>query len=49
MDFFKKFIDTISMELQFAIDDISEGDSSAVGVAWHLGMFGWIYDFLSYQ
>lgn len=36
MDFFNKFIDTISMELQFVIDDISEADSSAVGVTWHL-------------
>lgn len=38
MDFFNKFIDTISMELQFVIDNISEADSSAVGVTWHLGM-----------
>lgn len=37
LDFFKKFIDSISMELQFAVDDISEEDNTAIGVTWHLG------------
>lgn len=37
MDFFGKFIDTISRDLQFVIDDISAEDSVAVGVTWHLG------------
>lgn len=36
LDFFKQFSDSISADLQFAIDDISEEDSSAVGVTWHL-------------
>ncbi|KAH6833995.1 Nuclear transport factor 2 family protein [Perilla frutescens var. hirtella] len=36
LDFFKQFIDSISADLQFAIDDISEEDTSAVGVSWHL-------------
>lgn len=39
LDFFKQFSDSISADLQFAIDDISEEDSSAVGVSWHLGNF----------
>ncbi|KAG8378530.1 hypothetical protein BUALT_Bualt08G0146600 [Buddleja alternifolia] len=36
LDFFKQFMDSISADLQFAIDDISEEDTSAVGVTWHL-------------
>ncbi|OWM67512.1 uncharacterized protein LOC116205151 [Punica granatum] len=36
LDFFRKFIDAISADLQFVIDDISAEDSSAVGVTWHL-------------
>ncbi|RWR90309.1 Polyketide cyclase SnoaL-like domain-containing protein [Cinnamomum micranthum f. kanehirae] len=36
LDFFKKFTDSISTDLQFVIDDISSEDSSAVGVTWHL-------------
>ncbi|XP_068648728.1 uncharacterized protein [Aristolochia californica] len=36
LEFFKKFIDYISIDLQFVIDDISEGDSEVVGVIWHL-------------
>ncbi|XP_057793723.1 uncharacterized protein LOC131010288 isoform X2 [Salvia miltiorrhiza] len=36
LDFFKQFIDSISGDLQFAIDEISEEDTSAVGVTWHL-------------
>lgn len=38
LDFFKKFSDSISSELQFVIDDITAEDSSAVGVTWHLGI-----------
>ncbi|OMO65838.1 hypothetical protein CCACVL1_21379 [Corchorus capsularis] len=37
LDFFRSFMDSISKDLQFAIDDISAEDSSAVGVTWHLG------------
>ncbi|KFK41581.1 hypothetical protein AALP_AA2G147500 [Arabis alpina] len=36
LDFFGKFIDATSTDLQFVIDDISKEDSSAVGVSWHL-------------
>ncbi|KAL5713247.1 hypothetical protein ACHQM5_015343 [Ranunculus cassubicifolius] len=36
LDFFKKFNDSISQELQFVIDDISNEDSLAIGVTWHL-------------
>ncbi|KAL3513358.1 hypothetical protein ACH5RR_026075 [Cinchona calisaya] len=36
LDFFKKFIESISTDLQFVIDDISEDDVSRVGVTWHL-------------
>ncbi|CAI0556536.1 unnamed protein product [Linum tenue] len=36
MEFFNKFVDSISGDLQFAIDDISADDSLAVGVTWHL-------------
>ncbi|KAI3824446.1 hypothetical protein L1987_05906 [Smallanthus sonchifolius] len=36
LEFFEKFIYTISTDLQFAIDDISGEDTSAVGVTWHL-------------
>ncbi|CAI9117139.1 OLC1v1018481C1 [Oldenlandia corymbosa var. corymbosa] len=36
LDFFKKFIDTFSADLQFVIDDLSKTDDSAVGVTWHL-------------
>ncbi|KAK0576777.1 hypothetical protein LWI29_023077 [Acer saccharum] len=36
LNFFNKFIDSISVDLQFVIDDISTEDSSAVGVTWHL-------------
>ncbi|KAF9601557.1 hypothetical protein IFM89_020385, partial [Coptis chinensis] len=36
LDFFKKFTDSISKDLQFVIDDISNEDSLAVGVTWHL-------------
>ncbi|KAM7477256.1 hypothetical protein LguiB_024499 [Lonicera macranthoides] len=36
LDFFKGFMDSISADLQFAIDEISEEDTKAVGVTWHL-------------
>lgn len=36
LDFFKKFNDIIGTDLRFVIDDISEEDSSGVGVTWHL-------------
>ncbi|XVF18242.1 hypothetical protein REPUB_Repub11eG0004500 [Reevesia pubescens] len=36
LEFFKSFIDSISKDLQFVIDDISTEDSSAIGVTWHL-------------
>ncbi|KAI8542435.1 hypothetical protein RHMOL_Rhmol08G0137600 [Rhododendron molle] len=36
LEFFQKFIDSISMDLQFVIDDISHEDTSALGVTWHL-------------
>ncbi|XP_042031303.1 uncharacterized protein LOC121778087 isoform X2 [Salvia splendens] len=32
----RKFSDSISGDLQFAIDDISDQDTSAVGATWHL-------------
>lgn len=38
LEFFQKFVGSISKELQFVIDDISAEDSSRVGVTWHLGM-----------
>ncbi|XP_020538609.1 uncharacterized protein LOC105643397 isoform X2 [Jatropha curcas] len=38
LEFFKKFNDSISKDLQFVIDDISAEDSLAVGVTWHLVM-----------
>ncbi|KAI8003752.1 hypothetical protein LOK49_LG08G01862 [Camellia lanceoleosa] len=36
LEFFQKFIDSISTDLQFVIDDISDEDTSVVGVTWHL-------------
>ncbi|KAK4788161.1 hypothetical protein SAY86_019480 [Trapa natans] len=36
LDFFQKFIDAISSDLQFVVDDISTEDTSSVGVIWHL-------------
>nr|XP_017244410.1 PREDICTED: uncharacterized protein LOC108216225 isoform X1 [Daucus carota subsp. sativus] len=36
LEFFEKFNDSISEDLQFVIDDISAEDSIAVGVIWHL-------------
>ncbi|GAB2225846.1 hypothetical protein Droror1_Dr00021615 [Drosera rotundifolia] len=40
MEFFKKFNDSISTDLQFVIDDISDEDNAAVGVTWHLEWSG---------
>lgn len=40
LEFFKKFTEYISTDLQFVIDDISNEDSSAVGVTWHLEWSG---------
>ncbi|CAA2984617.1 Polyketide cyclase -like domain [Olea europaea subsp. europaea] len=45
VEFFKKFIDSISTDLQFAIDDISEEDTSAIGVTWHLEWNGKTFPF----
>ncbi|XP_058757327.1 uncharacterized protein LOC131630563 [Vicia villosa] len=36
IEFFKKFTDSTSLDLQFVIDDLSMEDSSSVGVIWHL-------------
>jgi len=38
LEFFKNFTESISKDLQFVIDDISNEDLLAVGVTWHLGM-----------
>ncbi|XP_039132990.1 uncharacterized protein LOC120270057 [Dioscorea cayenensis subsp. rotundata] len=45
LEFFKKFTEGISEDLQFVIDDISNEDSSAVGVAWHLEWQGKLFPF----
>ncbi|CAI9754282.1 unnamed protein product [Fraxinus pennsylvanica] len=45
LEFFKKFTDSISTNLQFVIDDISEEDTSAVGVTWHLEWNGKTFPF----
>ncbi|CAL5191323.1 unnamed protein product [Lathyrus oleraceus] len=36
IEFFKKFTESTSLDLQFIIDDLSMEDSSSVGVIWHL-------------
>ncbi|CAL0311379.1 unnamed protein product [Lupinus luteus] len=36
LEFFKKFTNATSRDLQFVIDDLSTQDSSSVGVIWHL-------------
>lgn len=36
IEFFKKFTESTSIDLQFVIDDLSMEDSSSVGVIWHL-------------
>lgn len=45
LGFLKSFIDSISKDLQFVIDDISAEDSSAVGVTWHLEWKGKAFPF----
>ncbi|KAK8949617.1 hypothetical protein KSP39_PZI006135 [Platanthera zijinensis] len=45
MEFFKKFTESISSELQFVIDDISTEDTSAAGVTWHLEWRGRTFPF----
>ncbi|KAJ4981175.1 hypothetical protein NE237_032012 [Protea cynaroides] len=45
LEFFNKFINSISTDLQFVIDDISDEDSSAVGVTWHLEWKGRSFPF----
>ncbi|KAJ4798387.1 Nuclear transport factor 2 (NTF2) family protein [Rhynchospora pubera] len=40
IDFFKKFTQSISSDLQFVIDDISTEDTAAIGVTWHLDWKG---------
>lgn len=45
LEFFNKFIDTVSKDLQFVIDDISNEDSFAVGVTWHLEWKGKSFPF----
>jgi len=37
LEFFKKFTNSTSKDLQFVIDDLSTKDPSSVGVIWHLG------------
>lgn len=36
LEFFKKFTNSTTTDLQFVIDDLSTEDSSSVGVIWHL-------------
>ncbi|WVZ18080.1 hypothetical protein V8G54_005402 [Vigna mungo] len=38
LEFFKKFTNSTSKDLQFVIDDLSTKDPSSVGVIWHLGV-----------
>lgn len=45
LEFFQKFVGSISKELQFVIDDISAEDSSRVGVTWHLEWKGQPFPF----
>lgn len=45
LEFFNKFIDSISSDLRFVIDDISEDDPSGVGVTWHLEWKGKTFPF----
>jgi len=47
LEFFKKFTDSTSKDLQFVIDDLSTEDSSSVGVTWHLGALHRFYHSLS--
>ncbi|XP_073280859.1 uncharacterized protein [Primulina huaijiensis] len=45
LEFFNNFVNSISSDLQFAIDDISEEDAAAVGVTWHLEWKGKTFPF----
>ncbi|KAL5559854.1 hypothetical protein UlMin_036065 [Ulmus minor] len=45
LEFFESFIDTVGKDLQFAIEKISNEDSSAVGVTWHLEWKGKTFPF----
>uniref|UniRef100_A0A0D6QUR5 SnoaL-like domain-containing protein n=1 Tax=Araucaria cunninghamii TaxID=56994 RepID=A0A0D6QUR5_ARACU len=45
IDFFKRFTDAVSTDLQFVIDDITSDDASAVGVTWHLEWRGKTFPF----
>ncbi|XP_073147804.1 uncharacterized protein [Henckelia pumila] len=47
LEFFDKFINSISSDLQFVIDDMSDEDAlaSAVGVTWHLEWKGKSFPF----
>ncbi|XP_058736548.1 uncharacterized protein LOC131608958 isoform X1 [Vicia villosa] len=45
IEFFKKFTDSTSLDLQFVIDDLSMEDSSSVGVTWHLEWKGKTFPF----
>ncbi|WJX80917.1 hypothetical protein P8452_63855 [Trifolium repens] len=45
IEFFKKFTDSTSIDLQFVIDDLSTEDSSSVGVIWHLEWKGKAFPF----
>ncbi|GLJ31037.1 hypothetical protein SUGI_0620940 [Cryptomeria japonica] len=45
LDFFKRFTDAVSTDLQFVIDDITSQDASAVGVTWHLEWRGKTFPF----
>lgn len=45
LDFFKRFTDAVSTDLQFVLDDITSQDASAVGVTWHLEWRGKTFPF----
>ena len=45
LEFFKKFTNSTSKDLQFVIDDLSTEDSSSVGVTWHLEWKGKAFPF----
>ncbi|KAL2347294.1 hypothetical protein Fmac_001294 [Flemingia macrophylla] len=45
LEFFKKFTNSTSKDLQFVIDDLSTKDPSSVGVMWHLEWKGKSFPF----
>ncbi|CAJ2669270.1 unnamed protein product [Trifolium pratense] len=45
IEFFKKFTDSTSIDLQFVIGDLSTEDSASVGVIWHLEWKGKAFPF----